>query len=49
MTWLKTGRQSIQINFGVVDEHHLLCDRPTHVLANDVKRIDVSLPVELVV
>jgi hypothetical protein len=38
-----------KITFGVVDEHYLLCISPTEVSANDVKRIDVSLPVEVVV
>jgi hypothetical protein len=35
--------------FGVVDEHCLLRVSPAVVSANDVKRIDLSLPVELVV
>jgi hypothetical protein len=34
---------------GVLDEHHLPCVSPAEVSANDAKRIDVSLPVELVV
>jgi hypothetical protein len=38
-----------KMKFGVVDEHHLPCIGPTEVSANDAKRIDVSLPVELVV
>jgi hypothetical protein len=32
-----------------MDEHYLLCISPTEVSANDAKRIDVSLPMELVV
>ena len=34
---------------GVLDEHHLPCVSPAEVSANDAKRIDVSLPMELVV
>jgi hypothetical protein len=38
-----------EMKCGVVVEHHLLCVSPTEVSANDAKRIDVFLPVELVV
>jgi hypothetical protein len=38
-----------KITFGEVDEHYLLCISPTEVSANDAKRINVYLPMELVV
>jgi hypothetical protein len=38
-----------KITFGVVDKPNLLCISPTEISANDAKRIDVSLHVELVV
>jgi hypothetical protein len=38
-----------KIRFGVIGEHYLLSISPTELSANDAKRIQVSLPMELVV